>query len=150
MIHPSLVTMFQQTGTGNMGDVTDESSVARFSMPGADRYVLAVVNGLFTGGSGTGADLVVRVDHRRGPSFDFHHVKFEKMGTDNNERLAYRVPEDDLFHHVYLRDAPTNKQDVIVLTWTNPDSGNMRWAIEVGLIDVALLEAAVINATISQ
>lgn len=139
MIDPNIIIPFEQTGVGDMGDVTDESSVARFVLPEAWRYVLATINGLFTGGSGTGADLVVRVDHRRGPLFDFHHVKFEKMGTDDNDRLAYRVPDDDLFHHVYLHDEPMMTQDTIVLTWTNPDPGNMRWAIEVGLIDVASL-----------
>lgn len=139
MINPNIVIFSEQTGTGDMGDVTDESSIARFALPSADRYVLAVVRALFTGGSGTGAPLVVRVDHRRGPDFDFHHMSFEKMGTDDGNRLEYRVPEDDLFHHLYLRDEPTGKQDVIVLTWTNPDAGNMRWAVEVGLIDVALL-----------
>jgi len=139
MIHPSIIKMFEQTGTGDMGDVTDQSSIARFSMPGVDKYVLAVIRGLFTGGSGS-AELVVRTDHRRGPNFDFTPVTFERMGTDDNDRLEYRVPEKDLFHMVYFRHDATRIQDAIVLEWTNPDAGNMRWAIEVGLIDVALLE----------
>lgn len=139
MINPSIVVFSEQTGIGDMGDVADESSIARFALPNADRYVLAVIHGLWTGGTGTGAPLVVRVDHRRGAAFDFHHMTFASVGTDDNNRVEYRVPEDDLFHHLYLRDEPTGKQDVVVLTWTNPDAGNMRWAVEVGLIDVALL-----------
>lgn len=138
MIDPNTITLFEQTGVGNMGDVTDKASIARFSLPSASRYVLATIRGLFTLGTGK-ANMVMRTDHRRGPPFDFHNQTFEDMGTDGDAILEYRVPEDEIFHHLYVKDFATGKQDALVLTWTNPDSGTMRWAIEVGLINVASL-----------
>lgn len=137
MIHPSTIQMLDpQTGTGDMGDVTDRASVARFALPGAQRFMLAVVRMLFTGGSGS-AELFVRTDHRHGPAFDFKPVRFAGMGTSSNDRLEYRVPEDELFHHLYLTDDSTGAQDSIAIEWANPDAGNMRWSVEVGLIDVS-------------
>ena len=138
MIHPSIIQLFTQTGTGDMGDVTDVSSVARFSLPGVERYVLATLRALFTGGSSS-ADMVLRVDHRHGPNYHFKPVTFEGVGTSGTTIVEYRVPEDEMYHLIFLRDLATGMLDVAVLEWTNPDAIKMRWAVEVGLIDVAQL-----------
>ena len=138
MIHPSIIQPFTQTGTANMGDVTDELSIARFALPNAERYVLATLRALFTGGTGK-ADLVLKIDHRQGVDFRFTPVTLPDSGTDGEPIIEYRVPEDELFHLIFLRDLATGKQDVAVLEWTNPNT--QRWSVEVGLIDVARLEA---------
>ena len=140
MIHPSIIQPFTQTGTGDMGDVTDVSSVARFSLPGVERYVLATLRALFTkddpAASGS-ADMVLRVDHRHGPNYHFKPVTFEGVGTSGITIVEYRVPEDEMYHLIFLLDQTTGIQDVAVLEWTNPNT--QRWAVEVGLIDVARL-----------
>ena len=136
MIHPSIIQLFTQTGTGDMGDVTDVSSVARFSLPGVERYVLATLRALFTGGSNS-EDMVLRVDHRHGPNFHFKPVTWDATGTGGSPIIEYRVPEDEMYHLIFLLDKATGVQDVAVLEWTNPNT--QRWAVEVGLIDAAQL-----------
>jgi hypothetical protein len=136
VIHPAIIQHFTQTGTGNMGDVTDVSSIARIALPGAERYVLATFRALFTGGAGS-ADLVLKINHRQGVDFQFTPVTWENSGTDGEAIIEYRVAEDELYHLIFLRDRATGKQDVGVFDWTNPDPGNMRWSWEAGLIDVA-------------
>ena len=136
MIHPSIIQPFTQTGTGDMGDVTDVSSVARFSLPGVERYVLATLRVLFTGGSNS-EDMVLRIDHRHGPNFHFKPVTFAGSGTGGSPIIEYRVTEKEMYHLIFLLDKATGVQDVAVLEWTNPNT--QRWAVEVGLIDVARL-----------
>ncbi len=138
MIHPAIIQPFTQTGTGDMGDVADESSIARIALPSAERYVLATFRALFIGGAGS-ANLILKIDHRQGVDFRFTPVTFPASGTGGKAIIEYRVPEDEMFHLIFIRDKATGKQDTGVFEWTNPDAGNMRWSYEVGLIDVARL-----------
>ncbi len=117
------------SGIGNMGDVTDVGSVARFSLPGTERYNLAVIRGTFTGGSGT-ADCVIKLDNSKLSGL-FDHTLFTIKGVGSTKPLHFRVSDDELDRWEFGGD------DVIVLEWTNPDPGNMVWAVEVGLIDAA-------------
>ena len=143
MIHPSIIQFFPQTGTGNMGDVTDITSICRFVLPDAERYVVATVRVLFTGGTGM-ADMVLRIDHRQGVNFQFKPVTWEDVGTDGDAIIEYRAAKDELYHLIFLRDRTTGIQDVVVFEWTNPNT--QRWAMEVGLINVADLEGGAIRA----
>ncbi len=143
MIHPSIIQLFTQTGTGNMGDVTDATSICRFALPDAERYHVVTVRMLFTGGS-LSADLVLRVDHRLGPNFDFKPETWEATGTGGKAIIEYRVAEDELYHLIFLRDQATGIQDAAVFEWTNPNT--QRWAMEVGMINVADLEGGAIRA----
>ena len=91
MIHPSIIQLFTQTGTGDMGDVTDVSSVARFSLPGVERYVLVTLRALFTGGSNS-EHMVLRVDDRHGPNFPFKPVTWGATGNRGAPLTVYTGP----------------------------------------------------------
>lgn len=146
MIDPAIIQPFTQSGIGNMGDVTDPDSIARFWLAAADRFVIATVRALFTGGTGAGADMVLRIDHRHGVNYDFSPVTFPDSGSDDTAIWEYRVPADELYHLIFVTDPATRQQDKAVFEWTNPDPGNMRWSLEVGLINVADLRRGTLNA----
>lgn len=146
MIHPAVIETFVQSGTGDMGDVTDTASPARFAILGAERYVLAAFRVRWTGGLGTAtAEFALRIDHRLGTNFDFRPFTRADCGTTGVNNLEWRAPEDELYHIMGHRDR--TDQDKLCFTWTNPDTGNpdpdddMRWAMSVDLINVARLEA---------
>ena len=116
------------TGTGNMGDVTDRTSQARFWLD-ADRYALCWLRARFTGGTGS-ATLTLKLDHRDDIEvYDFTLRDWETMGTSGDAWLYSRITADELFHWTFQRG------DIIVFEWTNPDPAVMRWALEVGLCD---------------
>jgi hypothetical protein len=74
--------------------------------------------------------MVIKVDHRDANGvYDFALWTFAGMGTDGEANLNFRVPNDEL--------AAWSLQlgDAITFEWTNPDSGNMRWSLDVGLVD---------------
>jgi len=131
-----VVVLAPQTGTANMGDVTDEASPCRFWLPGVPRFALVSLRALFVGGTGT-AELLIRKDHSRGSNFDFKDWRISDAGTDGTARVSFRIPEDEIYHYIYDMNPQNAIQDQLVVTWTNPDSGTMRWSLEVGLIDAA-------------
>jgi len=146
MIHPSAIHKFTASGTGDMGDVTKIEEGPRVSLPGAESYCLAYFRARFTGGTGTGADLTLRISHHTrgnyvhatlgvGSDFDFGPIVFEDCGTDDIANVEFRVPDDELRHYRLDRCPMTQVIDEWCPTWANPDSGNMKWAIEFGLID---------------
>lgn len=119
-------------GTGNMGSVTDEHSTARFTLD-VDRFVLAYVRGRFTGGTGD-ATFAICLDHRCPcEAYDFTLDTILEVGADNRADINHRILADELYQWEFRRG------DIIVLTWTNPDAGNMQWAVEVGLADASTL-----------
>lgn len=129
---PSQIVRLQATGHGDMGDVTDESSVARFSLPDGP-YVLCFIRGKFTTLSGTGvanATMSLKVDHCD-PSgiYDFTLKTWPDIGTFTGGKadINTRIAADELYQWVIGRDG------VLVTEWANPDAGNIRWALEVGL-----------------
>lgn len=125
--HPSEIVVLADGGSGNMGDVTDEVSRARFKLD-ADRFVPAFVRVTFTGGSGS-ADMAVRIDSRLGDHFDHTLFTFEAVGTDGSQ-VHYRIPADELYEWLLLRG------DELVFEWTNPNGDNTQaWAAEVGMIN---------------
>ena len=144
MIHPGVIQTFVQTGTGNMGVVTDKSSPARFAIIEAERFVLAAFRVRWTVGTGT-AEFALRIDNRLGTNFDFEPITRAGCGTTGVKALEWRASLKHIYQimcHRYRTD-----QDILCFTWPNPDTGNadpdddMRWAIAVDLIDVAKLEA---------
>jgi len=131
--HPNQIVTSRVVGVGDMGDVTDEHSTARFTL-NVDRFILARIRARFTGGSGD-ATLAICLDHRD-PSglFDFTLDTIKEVGADNRANINHRILADELYQWEFRRG------DVIVLTWTNPDAGNMQWAVEVGLADASQLQ----------
>lgn len=126
--HPEDIITQRATGTGNMGDVTDKTSVARFGLDG--KFVLVWFKLRFTGGTGADAAMALKVDHRdESGLFDFSELATKTLGTTTTPEHEVRIPVEEYPRYVY------QEGDLLVFEWTNPDSGTMRWAIEVGLAD---------------
>lgn len=150
MINPAKVHKFTASGSGDMGDVTKIDYEPRFRLDGVDSYCLAHFRVRFWGGTGAGATMTLRISHRSrgeyvtpydggsqvGSPFDFSPIEFSSCGTDDNDNIEFRVPDEELRHYRLDRCPINDAVDEWVPEWTNPDSGNMNWAIEIGLIDV--------------
>lgn len=131
---PSDVIVLRDYGTGNMGSLGfgsggDTNNKARFSWP-EGKYVLSSIRAHFSGGSGS-ADVIVNLDSGTGPPFDAKLLKVTDLGTGGEDAHVRILPEE---HIHWLFDGLAG--DEVVLTWTNPDSGNMIWGVEVFLIPV--------------
>jgi hypothetical protein len=121
-------------GTGNMGDVTTIGAqddtvgrIARFRLPG--RFALSFARVHF-GGSGTGtATLSLKVDSHAGALWDC--TIWEWTGAGKGADINHRIPKDEQEHFTF------EAGDELVFEWTNPDSGNITWGIEVGLKDAS-------------
>jgi hypothetical protein len=118
-----------QYGDGNMGDVTDETvRTCRFPIT-RDGMVMSFVRAHFEGGSGT-ADFTLYVDRHpvsKQPKTYFQLYTFLAVGTSKHVHGRWTKDEQDSWQF--------QKGDEIVIEWTNPDSGNMAWAVELGLTD---------------
>lgn len=115
-----------------MGDVTDKSSVARFSLPGAFhlRYLRATFAEAISGNGATGnADMQLKIDnHDDSGLYDFILAEWESRGLGSGAIafVNWRLRDDEL--------AAWRFKTPLVLEWTNPEStGKMRWALELGL-----------------
>lgn len=125
--HPSEIVVLSDGGTGNMGDVTDEVSPARFKLD-AERFVPCFVRTTFTGGSGS-ANMAIRIDSRLGDHFDHTLFTLKGLGIDGDQG-HYRIPADELYEWILLRG------DELVFEWTNPNADNTQaWAVEIGLVN---------------
>lgn len=128
-------------GDGNMGDVTVETSDARFGLdsvlPGGS-YIPTMLKIRAFNGSGA-ADLTLKVDHRKGSKFDFTLRTWEDFGVGASAKytdIFLRISEDqELRDWQMWRDPSSLILDRLVLEWANPDSGTMEWAAEFGLVD---------------
>ncbi len=128
MIHvrASNIVRVRESGTGNMGDVTDPQSVARFSLPGGP-FVLLSVRARFTLGTGTNT-MTMRIDHPdETQQFDFIEDEWTVAGTTGKDNIRMVVPPKEWALYTYRPDS------VLVFDWTNPDAATMRWALEVGM-----------------
>jgi len=125
----------RSNGIGDMGDLSDEQSPARFSLDkielgGRMRDVLLwsllACRVRFTGGAGS-AELSLCLDHRDDSGlFDWKLHSWSGAGTGGKADIVHRISREDELYALYLFWAG----DQIVFTWTNPDAGNMRWMIE--------------------
>ena len=122
-----------------MGDVdsvgAQDSTTGRVARFYLDRpYYLSWARVHFAG-SGTGtATLTLKVDSQAGPNWDATLRTWTGAGVSSaagDADVFFRVPEDELVHYLFQAN------DEGVFEWTNPDSGNIIWGIEVGLIDAA-------------
>ena len=111
------VTTKAATGSGNID--------ATFSLD--LRYRLVFVRCHFAGGTGTAA-FTISVDSTRGPAYDAKLFTITQAGVskDVNLRLG---GEEAVDPSAWTFQAG----DKVWIKWTNPDSGNMTWGLEVGL-----------------
>ena len=130
----SAIRVIQDGGSANMGDVTDTTSPARFTLD-ADRFLLVFIRITTeriqgTPGSDT-AGLAIKVDNVLGPQYDHTLKTIEGIGPTGIASFPLRFTDEERSQWVFKRG------DVIVLEWTNPDAGDIRWGVEVGLADAA-------------
>lgn len=130
---PSQIIVQADGGSANMGSLptyagppTGEYSTARFKLE-TDIWCLVFARVHFSGGTGT-ATLSLYIDSRLGSRHDTNLWSWTSAGTTGND-VNFRIVPDELMHWAFRKD------DELVFTWTNPDTGNMLWAIEVGLAD---------------
>ncbi len=111
------VTAKGETGSGDI----DET----FSLD--LRYRLVFVRCHFAGGTGTAA-FTLSVDSARGSAYDakLFTVTQAGVGRDVNLRMGGEEMADPSAWTFQAGDA-------VWVQWTNPDSGNMTWGLEVGL-----------------
>ena len=111
------VTAKAATGSGNI-DAT--LSLDR-------RFRLVFVRCHFAGGTGTAA-FTVSVDSTHGSAYDAKLFTITQAGVNKDVNL--RIGGDDAVDPSAWTFQPGDK---VWIKWTNPDSGNMTWGLEVGL-----------------
>ena len=91
------------------------------------RFRLVFVRCHFTGAAGAGA-LSLHVDSGAGSAYDARLFTIIQAGTNKDVHL--RIAEGDV-----LEPSAWTFQadDALRITWTNPDTGNITWGLEVGL-----------------
>ncbi len=112
-----------------MGDVTDETDeTARFNLRElglTGKYVLVFMRCHFSGtGSGT-ADMLLKLDSVHESFYDVTLFTWQAVGASTD--VFFRVGQDQAAHWVF------QDGDELVFEWTNPDSGNIQYGIELGL-----------------
>jgi hypothetical protein len=91
------------------------------------RFRVVFVRCHFAGGTGTSA-LTISVDSVAGSAYDSRLFTITQAGI--NQDVNFRLGADEI-----TEPSPWTFQagDTIRIQWTNPDSGNMTWGLEVGL-----------------
>ncbi len=111
------VTANAATGSGNID--------ATFSLD--RRFRLVFVRCHFAGGTGTAA-FTISMDSTRGSAYDAKLFTITQAGVNKDVNL--RIGGDDAVDPSAWTFQPGDK---VWIKWTNPDSGNMAWGLEVGL-----------------
>ncbi len=111
--------VFALTATGS-GDIAETFSLGR-------SFRLVYVRCHFAGGSGTAA-MQIGVDHRDGAAYDVQLASIASAGAGSD--VNYGIDAD-----ANALPSPWSFQqgDAVTIAWTNPDTGNMTWGLEVGL-----------------
>lgn len=117
-----------------MGDATDRESVCRFRLD-SDWWQVVFIRIRWETLSGDGGDatLSIKVDHRD-PSGLHRYLlgSLANMGTGASGKsdMNLRIMPGEEEHWRFRRC------DQLVLEWPNPDTGNIRWTLEVELKSV--------------
>lgn len=126
-----MLTILPQTGREDMGDVDNKDSRCRFFLD-ADVWQLVFIRLRYATleGAGDKADLLIKIDHQ--DSGGLHNYLLSTLadmgtGTGGNSNANIRIMPDEEEHWQFQRG------DHLVLEWTNPDTGKIRWIVEVGL-----------------
>lgn len=131
--HPNQVVKLYDGGTGNMGDLADDDSQARFAAPDEQAFVLAYVRAHFYHASGTGVANLQIVRHRPTSELWTNMQLFQlddrgRVAADGDADVNFRVLIDGMHAWTF------SPRDILVLTWTNP--GTINWMAEVGVIPI--------------
>jgi hypothetical protein len=91
------------------------------------KFRLVFIRCHFVGGSGTAA-LSISADSVAGAAFDARLFTISQAGTgkDVHLRIEHGVPGEPSAWTLQSGDG-------LRIQWTNPDSGNMTWGLEIGL-----------------
>lgn len=139
IVNPRTIVKMTASGLGNMATLADDAVAPRFDIDVA-RFALVYLRMVFQEGTGD-ADLTIYQRHRFRTGFhDFPLFEYTDIG-ESNRVIDLRIHADELMHYTFDRDVSRGVMDSIVPVWANPNSGTMRWAIEVGLVDVELIDA---------
>jgi hypothetical protein len=121
--------LLQANGTENMGDVTNPNSICRFTMK-EDRWHVVYIRWKVTklSGDGGNANLAFYIDRKHITGLHIYLLgTMRDMGDPGDLDMNLRIMPFEAEHWTFRRG------DELVLTWTNPDSGNMQWEVEVEL-----------------
>ncbi len=114
-----MLAVASQTATGS-GDIDQTFSLGQ-------KFRLTFIRCHFSGSPGTAA-FIVSVDSTNGSAYDTRLFTISQAGTNKDAHL--RIGEGDT-------DEPSawtfQPGDAVRIQWTNPDSGNITWGLEVGL-----------------
>ncbi len=114
-----MLAVVTRTATGS-ADVDQTFSLDR-------KYRLVFVRCHFSGTAGTAA-FTISLDSGGGSAYDTRLFTVTKAGTSNDVNL--RIGEGDTGEpSAWTFQAA----DTVRIQWTNPDSGNITWGLEVGL-----------------
>lgn len=91
----------------------------------------------FTSGTGS-ADMTLSVKSGITSGFDRVLHTFYAVGTGGDAYVNLRIPDDEFDDWLfgYSRASVLDKLD---LAWTNPDSGTMKWTMQLGLKPVSVV-----------
>lgn len=114
-----LITVTSKSTTGS----TDINATFTLDV----RFRLVFVRCHFTGTSGTAA-MTISLDSALGSAYDTLLYTLTRVGI--NRDAHFRIPASES-----VDPSPWTFQagDAVRILWTNPDSGNMTWGLEVGL-----------------
>lgn len=113
------------TGTGNLNLTVGPSSPATKSLK------LVYIRIHFSGGAGT-ATVTLSVDHASGSAYDTILATIAARGSTGSADCFYPVPAaDNQDPSPYLVPAGS----AFLVSWTNPDPGNMTYGAEVGYLE---------------
>lgn len=114
-----MLSVITKTATGS-GDIDEAFELDC-------RFRLAFLRCHFTGGAGS-ASLAILVDSAGGSAYDTRLFTVTKAGA--NRDVTFRISAEES-----VEPSPWTFQDgdSVRIQWTNPDSGNITWGLEVGL-----------------
>ena len=114
-----LVAVVTRTATGS-ADINNTVKLDR-------KFRLVFIRCHFSGTSGT-AKFTISIDSANGSAYDTQLFAITLAGTNKDVNL--RISDRDL-----REPSPWTFQagDTLRIQWTNPDSGNITWGLEVGL-----------------
>ncbi len=129
-LHETILFM-RDGGKADMGSVTDEADrLARFAVPeGWGRMAVVNVRIHFRDLTGSATGTAVCVMHKdSGFGLPYDAELLEWAGNGSAEDGVLRNEPNDMPHYVI------EKRDWLVFEWTNPDSGNINWSVEIGVV----------------
>ena len=114
-----MLAVVSKTATGS-GDIDQTFSLDR-------KYRLVFIRCHFSGSSGTAA-FAISIDSAAGLAYDTCLFTITQAGTNKDVHL--RIGQGDTGEPSAWTFQP---DDGVRIQWTNPDSGNITWGLEVGL-----------------